>query len=357
LARGLQDEFENHVICLAHAGPQAAVIERAGAPVHVVGLSHPAQALDGLLAIRRHVREIRPSVLQGWMYHGNLATLAARYALGGNVAVSWNIRQSLDDIRGDKFVTRQFIRVGARLSRLPEAIIYNSSVSASEHEAFGYCHRRREVILNGFEVDAVRPDPARGAGARRRYGIPADSFLFAHLARWHPMKDHSNFVAAATACAAEDEHCRFFLAGRDVASNVARLISHLPHSVRSRFHIHDEVSDPVDVLQAADALVVSSKRAEGFPNVLGEAMMTGTACITTDVGESPNVVGDAGLVVPAANSQALEQAMMRLVNDPALAPRLGRAGRERVERLYDIKAVVSKYQALYRRLIEIGRTS
>jgi glycosyltransferase involved in cell wall biosynthesis len=351
LANGLNKEFENHVVCLAAGGPLADAIEEAGVPVHVLGLRGPLDGPRGLAQLRALTRRLRPSLLQGWMYHGNLAALAARAMAGDQVPVLWNIRQSLDDIAGDKFATRMTIRLGALLSERPAAIIYNSSRSAAEHEAAGYSARRRELIPNGFEVNAVRPDERIAVAARRSRGIPDDSFLFAHIARWHPMKDHPGFIAAAARCAETDPACRFFLAGRGVAAGAAPLLATLPAGIRERFHVEDEIADPLAILQAADALVVSSNRAEGFPNVLGEAMMTATACITTDIGESPLVVGDGGLTVPPSDLAALAEAMLTLVRDPEAARLLGDRGRARVEQEYDIGVIVERYSALYARLI------
>jgi glycosyltransferase involved in cell wall biosynthesis len=356
LTHGLQSEFENHVICLGTRGPQADVIERIGVPVHILGAAHPIDAIRGFSALHGILKDMRPSLLQGWMYHGNLAALTARGMLGGHIGVSWNIRQSLDDFRREKFTTQQVIRLSAWLSRLPGAIIYNSSVSAREHENFGFSSRKQRVIYNGFEVEKVRPSAEQGIVARERYGIPQNCVLVAHVARWHPMKDHHSFLAAAAACAADEEHCHFLLVGRNVAANATPLIAHLPEQSRARFHIYDEVADPLEVMQAADMLVLSSN-SEGFPNVLGEAMMTSTACITTNVGECPRVVGDAGLVVPASDPRALRDAMITVIRDPALTRSMGIEGRKRVQQLYDIKTIVGQYDAVYRQLLDTDRTA
>jgi glycosyltransferase involved in cell wall biosynthesis len=86
-------------------------------------------------------------------------------------------------------------------------------------------------------------------------------------------------------------------------------------------------------------------------------MVASAACITTRTGESADVVGDDGLVVPPADAEALAQAMIRLARDPATAKDLGARGRRRVEQLFDIKAVVAEYEALYRRLIAEQRVA
>jgi glycosyltransferase involved in cell wall biosynthesis len=357
LAHGLQGAFDNHVVCLGPEGQQAAAVRRSGARLHLLNMGSPAHAPAGIARLRRLVRELRPALIQGWMYHGNLAASLASGFARGPVPVCWNIRQSLDEISGDKWLTRQIIRLGALISPGPAAIIYNSEVSAAQHEAFGYASAARHVIPNGFEADNVRPDPVARMDTRRRLGIEDGEFLFAHLARWHPMKHHAGFIEAAAACAMTAPQSRFFMAGTNVKREAAALLEGLPQAVRNRFIVEDEISDPISLLQVADALVVSSRRAEGFPNVLGEAMMTATPCITTDVGSSASVVGSAGVVVPPAEVAALRDAMLALCRDPDRARALGAMGRERLERLFDIKTVVREYEALYRRLISEGRTT
>jgi glycosyltransferase involved in cell wall biosynthesis len=288
------------------------------------------------------------------MYHGNTAALLARPG-SQRVPLCWNIRQSLDDISGDKFATRQLIRLGAVLSRIPNAIIYNSRVSAQQHEHFGYSTRNRHVIFNGFEVDQIRADPVGRRETRNRYGIAPDAFLFAHIARWHQMKDHKTFIAAAAACARTHPDTRFLLAGKDVAANASAELDRIAGDLRDRFVIIDEIDDPMPLLLACDALVVSSKRAEGFPNVLGEAMMASAACIATRTGECAGVLGNGGLIVPPADAGALTEAMGRLAGDRQLAKEFGARGRERVEQLFDIKMIVGEYEGLYTRLIAEGR--
>lgn len=69
---------------------------------------------------------------------------------------------------------------------------------------------------------------------------------------------------------------------------------------------------------------------EQFGRVLIEAMACEIPVIGSDSGAIPNVVGDAGIVVPEGNNTALCEALSRLYNDPELRQQLGKAGRARV---------------------------
>jgi glycosyltransferase involved in cell wall biosynthesis len=84
--------------------------------------------------------------------------------------------------------------------------------------------------------------------------------------------------------------------------------------------------------------------------VLLESMASGTAVVCTDVGGMPEYVahGRTGLVVPPNNPPALRAAVMRFVNDPDFAARIGAAGRAEVEKEYTWQRVVDRTLEVYR---------
>ena len=77
---------------------------------------------------------------------------------------------------------------------------------------------------------------------------------------------------------------------------------------------------------------------DGIPVVLMEAMASGVPVVSTTVSGIPELVEDGvtGLLVPPDDAEVLSQAISRLLTDPELAARLARAGRQRVEREYDV---------------------
>ncbi len=112
--------------------------------------------------------------------------------------------------------------------------------------------------------------------------------------------------------------------------------------------------DLADWLRAADVFVLNS-RAEGLPNALLEAAASGLACVATDIPGSREVLaGEAGLLVPADDRDALARALGELHRDPELRVRLGRRARERAVREFSLERVAEAYLALYQQVCAAG---
>ncbi len=90
---------------------------------------------------------------------------------------------------------------------------------------------------------------------------------------------------------------------------------------------------------------------EGFGLPAGEAMACGVPVISTTGGALPEVVGDAGLLVPPADPGALQDAILRLMNDPELAASYGKAGYDRVQRHLTWEAAAQRTVEAYRKAI------
>jgi len=91
---------------------------------------------------------------------------------------------------------------------------------------------------------------------------------------------------------------------------------------------------------------------EQFGRVLIEAMACGVPVVGSTSGEIPNVVGDAGLLVPEGDSRALRTALERLASDRALRAELGSRGRARVLDRFTHQHVAAQTLAVYRRAVD-----
>lgn len=110
-----------------------------------------------------------------------------------------------------------------------------------------------------------------------------------------------------------------------------------------------EVFDVRPVVAGADVVVLPSYYREGIPRSLLEAAAMGKPLITTDAVGCREVVDEevSGFLVPVKDAKALAQAMIRMIQNPEMRERMGKASREKVEREFDEWMVIEKILKVY----------
>jgi glycosyltransferase involved in cell wall biosynthesis len=340
--------FDPVVVSLAGDGPVGERIKALDVPVHSIGLRVAPSAPAAFGRFLQLLGELRADLLQGWQYHGSLAAQFAQALPGRRVPVLWNIRHCVYDLGQEKRLTAAVVRLGARLSRQAARLIYVSHTSAFQHEALGYRADRRVVVPNGFDTERFVPsDDARGR-LRAELGLPASAELIGKLARYHPVKDHANFLAAASNLRRSHPDVHFVLGGDGVdPSNRAlmRLVGSL--GLEGRMHLLGPRHDVHRLVPGLD-IAVSASSSEAFPNVIGEAMACGVPCVATDVGDSALVIGETGRVVPPRQPRALAEAWRDLLDlGRDVRADLGLRARRRIVEHYALPSVVARYEQLY----------
>lgn len=339
------------VVSLGRGGRVAEVLRHQDTPVVELGVPRGRVSLAALARLRRLVKEHRPTHVHGWMYHGNLAAACAVQGLAARPALAWNVRQSLDDLRGERTLTRAVIRTNALLSRLPDGIVYNSARSLVQHSDFGFSRARAEVIPNGFDLDGFAPDASLRAGRRAAMGIGKEGVLVCCVARYHPVKNHRALLEAVVNVRRECPAVRLVLVGAGLDSSnaeLAALVEGLGLGAVTR--LAGEQADVLPWLAAADVFCLPSL-SEAFPNAVGEAMASGLPCVVSDVGDVTDLVADCGWIVPKGDTPALTRALASAVTTTAEArAALGRKARKRVADNYSISRVGALYLDFYRRI-------
>lgn len=343
--------FEFKVISLRPGGPIRERLERIGVETFDLGIGRsPIAAAASVVKLKRAIDRMQPDVLQGWMYHGNLLLTLSRPLIKKRAPLLWNVRRALYDIREDKPLTRQVIRFNARLSSAPARIIYCGAAVAAHHEAVGFRPDRSVVIPNGFELDRFQPSPETRARLRQSLELPDDAVAVGMVGRYHPQKDHANFLRMAEIVSRRAPQVRFVLVGRGVDEQNAHLVRlSREHGLEGRVRFLGERSDVSEILSALDVFCLSSQN-EGFPNVVGEAMSCGVPCVVTDAGAAGEVVGDTGIVVPRRDHESLARGVLSMLEMPSSGrSALGERARARIQQHFALDTIVKKYEAEYER--------
>lgn len=187
----------------------------------------------------------------------------------------------------------------------------------------------------------------------RRGRTKAKAFLYMGRLSTNTGRDVPTLVKAFDRIAMTDPEVELaIVGGGDLLEETKRLAASC--SARDRIHLPG-FDRPEKWLAWADCFVLPSRR-EGLSNALLEAMAAGLPCIANDIPPNREVLdgGNAGVLVPVEDCDALEAAMRRMIEDGEMARRIAMEAKERVERCYTIKAVADRYARLYESLLSAG---
>jgi glycosyltransferase involved in cell wall biosynthesis len=223
-----------------------------------------------------------------------------------------------------------------------------TAVSAGAAEQFLRVHAvartKIQVITNGIETEAFAPDPRRRKRLRAEMKV-AGAFVWLAVGRVVPAKDYANLLRAWARVYAIHPNAQLWIAGEGDNSNLVQ-----ENDFTTNIHWLGLRRDVADLMDAADAFVLSSAW-EGMPLALGEAMTMQKVVVATDVGGVRELTGGAGLVVPAGNSEALADEMLKVMAMPEEARRtMGHDARLRIRLNFSIEAKAEQWEQLYRRL-------
>jgi glycosyltransferase involved in cell wall biosynthesis len=353
LSRLDPERYWSEVTSLTDIGPAGEKIQALGIPVTALGMRRGLPDPRALLRLARILRRRPPALLQTWMYHSDLiGGFAAK--LARNIPVIWGIRASSLDpaINGQSAVLTA--RLCASLSSfIPEAIVCCSEAGRWAHAALGYQQSKLRVIPNGFDIDSSELDLNARRALRQEWGIDESAVLVGHVARFDPMKDHRGFVETAARVHAKIPSTRFIFCGDGVDRQNSALVEWIRAAgIEDACILLGPRADVQRIYAALDVFVMSSSHAEGFPNVLGEAMASAVPCVATDVGDARLIIGDTGYVVPTREPTRLSEALISLLElEPQGRARLGLAARMRVVERFSLPTVVGQYESLYEEIL------
>jgi glycosyltransferase involved in cell wall biosynthesis len=348
-----QNYFMPEVISLTDIGTIGEKIRSIGIPIRALGMKRGQINPAYLLKLVKWIRENRTDIVQTWMYHADLIGGIAGFLSG--VPVVWGIHNSTLIPGYSKKITIWTAHLNAYLSQLiPKKIISCSQKAQDVHVRIGYDRNKMCLIPNGFDLTAFSPNLLTRQRIRLELNINDDEFLIGLIARFDPQKDHANFVKAAQILSEKFPKSKFLLCGNGVVWENGELACMIDsHGLKDQFCLLGRREDVTDVQNALDLATLSSSFGEAFPLVIGEAMACGVPCVVTDVGDSGYLVGEAGIVVPPNNPEALANAWreVSLMGKDA-RKHLGVLARKRVENNFSIDKITHMYHQTYINIIE-----
>jgi glycosyltransferase involved in cell wall biosynthesis len=205
------------------------------------------------------------------------------------------------------------------------------------------------AVPNGIRVDTfAAAHEERRAALRNVLGLAPGTRIIGTVGRLNPVKDQAMLLRAFARVHAEAADTALVLVG-DGALRAELERQATASGAGESVHFLGDRSDVRQLLQGFDVFALSSL-SEGYSMALLEACASGLPIVATDVGGNREIVADDrnGVLVPAADAQAMANAVLGLLRDPSRVQRLGAAGRDWALREASVPAMAARYDALYR---------
>jgi len=344
------------VISLTERGANAEVLQNAGFDVICLRMRSATSVIAGVGRLIRLLRSIKPDVVQTWLYHADLiGGISAR--LAGVRCVIWGVRSTAPLEPVIKRSTRTVVRLCALVSCcVPKKIVICAENSIEAHASIGYKKEKMVAIQNGVDTRRFCRDDAVRFAWRSREGLHSNSPLLGLIARFSPQKDHRNMLAALQLLASGGVAFQCVFIGAGAENSNETLTSQInAHGLTEYVTLMGERSDIPDATRALDLLVLSS-RIEGFPNVLGEAMASGTPCVSTNVGDAEYIVGECGWLVPKCDPAALADAISAALTEFRQSPERWQQRRDNcvrhIRQKFGMQQMVEKYVDVWRAAVQ-----
>jgi glycosyltransferase involved in cell wall biosynthesis len=341
LAAGLpRDEFETHVCALTRGGPRQAELEAASIPVTLIGKRLKADPLAAW-RLQRHVAQLRPQLVQTWLFAAN--------AYGAAAALKAGVPHLVAGQRCvDPWKAWPQLAIERWVARRADRVVVNSQAVRDFYCQHGLPAGKMVTIPGG--VPPAEPSDLSRADLLEELDLPADARLIGAVGRLWPQKRIKDLLWAADLCHLVRDNIWLLVIGDGPQR---RQLERFVHLLQGEDYIRllGERNDVGRILPHLDVLWLGSEY-EGLPNAVMEAMAARVPVVATDIPGCRDLVvpGETGFLVPVGDRAARARATEKILSDPQLAKRLGEAGRQRMTDQFRVDQMIQRHVVMYREI-------
>lgn len=342
----ISDYFKQSVICLGDKAIYGDKLEELGVEVYYLNFKN-SNKLNAFLNFKNIIKKISPDIVQGWMTHGNFASVLAYFILSSRPSLFWNIRQTVYKLKHEYILTRFLFLINILLSRLPNGIISNANISINQLIKFGYKNDSFILIPNGFDTNYWKPDHILRQIERDKLKFNDNDFVLGYVGRYHPMKNIKLLLESFHKLSQQNSKIKLVIVGQNLNNyniNEKSIIDMIP---QNQILIIDNTEDVKKYYNIFDLLILCSAWGEGFPNVLGEAMSSELCCISAPVGDTPDILEDVGYLVPLDEVDLIIEKVKNCMDNPEELNELGRKARIKILNQYSMEKTINTYLNIY----------
>lgn len=334
-----RERYNAIVCCLRAKGAFAADLEKGHVPV-VELCKKPGFDPSVLAKLRKVIKDHRIDVVHTHLWVANLWGRMAGILSGVKVVVT---EHNVDVWKGGvhKAADRLLAPFTARICAVSWQVRHFYVDDVGIHP------KKVEVVYNGTRTAVKSRDEDRNRALKRELGIRDDRPVIVNIGRLVEAKAHPVFFEALRLLDRQGMEFNALTVGDGPLKG--KLLAEGQDLIESGRLLLTGLRKDVDrILDIADISVLASTR-EGFSMVVLESMAKGVPVVATRVGGNPEQIidGKTGLLVDTGDSEALAEAMKRILSDSELARRMSLASRRRVEEEFSLSKMMKRTESIY----------
>ncbi len=318
--------FEHHVICLNSGGHVTNEIKKLKIKIYFLELN--IKFFTGLIncfLILNKFKNKENIIIQTWLPHSDLiGGLISKFC--GYKKIIWNIRISNFTKNSFKFRTLVIILINSLLSYfIPKKIISCSVAGINAHKRFGYNKKIFYLIHNGFDKIKIRNRSLKFS----------KNFTIGMFSRYHKVKNHEYLFKALSILSKKNLKFKLLLLGPNINLKNKELVDNLRRNniINNTIFINKKKIFNINKYFSYIDLYILCSKTEGFPNILGEAIINGVKVLSTDVGDAKLMLSSKSEIIPKDNLTKFSQKI------------------EKVYKLYDFRKKINnnskKYSSIF----------
>jgi len=341
-----EDGFRHAIVALTRATDFRQRIRRPDVEVHELD-KQPGRDPGAYLRLFRLMQRLRPAIL----HTRNLGTLE-----GALVARMAGVRARVHGEHGwdthDPHGTSRKHRLLRRMINpsVDRFVAVSQELQQWLTDDIGVPAARVSRICNGVDTDRFVPASTGGRARLPAERFPPQAITIGSVTRFSEIKDPlalvRAFIAARRAPGGQ-ELCLMMLGDGPLRPQAEQMLRESGDAAAA--WLPGSRDDVAELMRAMDVFVLGSRR-EGISNTVLEAMATGLPVIASAVGGNLELIqdGTTGMLTAPGDSDAIAAALLVYASQPALRQEHGRMARQRAEREYSLRRMLSAYEQLYR---------
>ena len=309
-------ELHNHIIISLSSSNQYLLNQKYNFKIYTLNLNKFLFGFFGsIVKLIRIIKRNKPNIIQTWLYHADFIGGIIAFIFGYR-RIFWTVRDCSIDVN-TKLLTKLIVIILSKLSYIiPEKIIFNSNNALNKfNKRYGYDKEKSFLIQNGFDIKKYKINKKDRKSLRNFLGLNEIDLVLGMVARFHPVKNHIYLIKTLNLVKRKFPNIKCLLVGKDLDKNnlfLKKIIK--DNQIEENIVLLGIRRDITKIMNTIDIHLLSSK-SEAFPNVIGEAMACGTPCVSTNVGDVQDIIGNNGWIVPINDYFTFSETIILAINE------------------------------------------